>query len=117
MELSEFLQKVQQSPELSGIFVVAFQGKRAPSLFLSRFFLRAKESLFPVASLNADVLSVHDSKTSLEVSFLGSRLVYWIQGVEDLSSSAKKLWISYSKTYEGPHCMVLFDELQALTPS
>lgn len=117
MELSEFLSHVQQNPELSGTFVVAFQGEKAPSSFFSRFFLRAKEDLFPVASLAAEVTSLQDCKARLNVSFLGSRLVYWIQGIEGLSSAQEKQWMLFIKLYQGPHCIMVYDSSRSLVSS
>lgn len=117
MELSEFLTKVEHLSESSGLSVVAFQGEDAPSLFLSRFFARAQGSFFSTASLHADTTSLQDAQAALDVSFLGKRLVYWLKGFDELSSSVKKNWTSYIKTYEGPHCIVLYDEAKSFTAS
>ncbi|MBA3751546.1 hypothetical protein H0X06_01925 [Candidatus Dependentiae bacterium] len=72
---------------------------------------------FQIASIDAEVTKLSDLKAHLEVSFLGNRLLYWIKGVTELPNAVKKAWASYSKTYQGPHCIVFFDESHAVVSS
>ena len=42
MQLKAALKQIQESPELPGLFVIAFQGYDHPSAFMGGFFSRLK---------------------------------------------------------------------------
>lgn len=106
MNLKEFIDVVKESPELSGSFVCTFQTREPSPLFFTQLFARLK-ALAPIyASFDAELLGLDEIQTSLEMSFLGQRLVYFVKNIHTLDEASKKSWEAFIKKYEGPHCII-----------
>ena len=114
MNLNQFIELVQQSPDLSGRFVCTFQLREHSPLFFSRLFARLKAQSRDIASLDCELAPLDAIKANLEMSFLGGRLVYFVKNVHTLEEAQKRSWESFVKKYAGPHC-VIYAKLQART--
>ncbi len=107
MELDDFLKRMNDTPDFPGVAVIAFESAAYPSYFFSQLLtiLKAKTAC---VSLDSETHKLADIKAQLETSFLGNRMVYWVKNTHALDAATKKSWLSYTKTYHGPHCMLYF---------
>lgn len=106
MTLTEFIQFAKESPDLSGSFVCTFQTREPSTLFFSQLYSRLKSASPAYATLDCELMELDALKGQLEMSFLGTRLVYFVKYVHTLDEAAKKSWESFVKKYEGPHCII-----------
>lgn len=106
MTVSQFIELIKQSPDLSGSFVCTLQTREVSALFLSQLYARLKSCSSGYATLDCELMPLDALKGQLEMSFLGNRMVYFVKNVHTLDESAKKSWESFVKKYEGPHCIV-----------
>ncbi len=111
MTLNQFIERVQQSPDLSGSFVCTFQVREHPTLFMSQLYARLKSAADCYATLDAELMPLDALKGQLEMSFLGSRLVYLVKNIHMLDEGPKRSWESYVKKYAGPHTIIYFKVL------
>lgn len=114
MQLSVALKKIQQSPELTGLFVVVLQGYDTPSSFLSSFYAQLKNHN-DLTFLDLATSSLNDCKAHLEMSFLGQRRCYVLRNLSTLDAALTKKWNEYLQKYQGPHTLIFF-ESQGKTP-
>ncbi len=114
MHFSELLKTLEKN-EISDVKVVHFQVPESeiPTQFFALFLSRVRE-IMAVSSLDTELQELADIKAQLEVSFLGSRLLYWVKNVHTLDAATKKAWFSYIKSYQGPHCILFFDDAKKL---
>ena len=61
-------------------------------------------------SLDSEVFRLGEMKAQLETSFLGSRMLYLVKNIHTLDAAHTKSWLSYVKTYEGPHGILYWSE-------
>lgn len=113
MHLKEALKKIQQSPELPGLFVVMLAGHGMPTSLLSSFYASLKKQN-DLTFLEVDLLSFAECQAQFEMSFLGMRKWYVLRNFDSLDAAAKKKWYGYLKTYQGPHTLMFFESLGAL---
>ena len=118
MQLIDFLQKSSTDP-FEGKYVVLFHRKKeakgaVPSLFLATLFSRIKEQ-YPGSSLDVEDRSLPETMVQLRMSFLGSRLLYFVKNTHLLPLAEKRLWSQYLTTYEGPHCLLVYDSPRSPT--
>ena len=109
MVLVEFLKQIQANPSCEGASVIALESESYPSSLLSSLFASLK-SRTHCASLDTKQYKFADIKAQLETSFLGMRLIYWVKNVHELDAATKKQWQVYVKAYQGPHCIIYWDE-------
>lgn len=114
MQLHTALKKIQQSPELTGLFVVVLKGYDTPSSFLSSFYVQLKKNN-DLTFLDTVTTSLNDCRAQLEMSFLGQRRCYVLGSLSTLDAASKKKWYEYLQSYQGPHT-VLFFESQGKAP-
>ncbi len=114
MQLHTALKKIQQSPELTGLFVVVLKGYDTPSSFLSSFYVQLKKHN-DFTFLDTATTSLNDCRAQLEMSFLGQRRCYVLGNLSTLDAASKKKWYEYLQSYQGPHT-VLFFESQGKAP-
>lgn len=76
------------------------------ALFFSQLFARLKTLSSSYATLDCELMELDTLKGQLEMSFLGTRLVYFVKHAHTLDEAGKKSWESFIKKYEGPHCIV-----------
>jgi hypothetical protein len=112
VHLSAFLKYVHKDPDLSGIFVVSFQGSEYPLIFLFRFFSRLKVLNPHFSSLDSQEESI-EAQAGLTISFLGMRMLYWLKNVAELTATQKKEWMKFIQGYEGPHCIFYFEQVSS----
>jgi hypothetical protein len=114
MELVDFL---KESDPFQGKDVVILQRKTdakggVPTLFLATLFSHMKEQ-FPGSSLDVEDRSLPEIMIQLRMSFLGSKLLYFVKNTHTLSLAQKSTWIPFVSTYEGPHCLLLYDSVSS----
>ena len=63
------IKQIQESPELPGLFVVAFQGYDHPSAFMGGFFSRFKVLRGELMFLDLEESMLIDCKAHLDMSF------------------------------------------------
>ena len=107
MQLPDFLKKIHEKPDLPDVAVVAYESATYPAYFFSLLLaiIKAKTSC---VTLDSELHKLADIKAQLETSFLGSRMLYWVKNTHTLDAATRKSWLSYMKTYQGPHCVLFF---------
>ena len=110
MQLHVVLKKIQESPELTGLFVVVLKGYDQPTSFLGNFYAYLKK-YNELTFLDLASTSLNDCRAHLEMSFLGQRRCYVLRNVSDLDAASKKKWYAYLQAYQGPHTLLFFESL------
>ncbi len=117
MQLKTALKQIQESPELPGLFVIAFQGYDHPSAFMGGFFSRLKALYGELMFLDLEESTLNDCKAHLDMSFLGMRRLYVLRNFSSLDAASKKAWQAYLLSYAGPHGILFFESLGAAQKS
>lgn len=109
MHIIDFLQTIQESPNLTGIFVIQLSCSSYPIIFCAQLFNYLK-SIIQVPLINIDIYNtkLESIKPQLDISFLGNKIVYLLKDISTLDSSSKKSWLTYLKNYQGPHSIIFF---------
>lgn len=107
MKLITFLNNLekQQMPDYS---VVCFTGASYPLLFFSLLFKLKIFSTQHMRKIDAEQLDNAGLKSSLQIPFLGSTILYWFGDIKQISPAKAKSFLQYMQTYQGPHAVWFF---------
>jgi hypothetical protein len=117
VQLGPVLKKIQESPELPGLFLVILKGYDTPVSFLSNFYhqlSKRNEMKNEVTFIDTEIASLNDCMAQLEMSFLGTRRWYVLKNLSSLDAASKQEWYSYLENYQGPHTVFFYESLGAL---
>jgi hypothetical protein len=112
MHLKDFLEKVHADPAfMASVPVIYFcvpDNEQMPILFWSRLLQKLKSSGLMLESLDLSTKNADACIGLLQTSFLGSSLLYWLHGLEQVDKKYKTTLLSFLARYAGPHRIVLF---------
>jgi hypothetical protein len=110
MKLLNLLEHLQSSS--SNLFnekqLICFKGSYYPVLFFSLVLNQLKQNYG--SGFESIALSEHDLQSvlaRLEMSFLGSRTMYWMRDIQELDDKTKKKIFLYLSNYKGPNTIIL----------
>ncbi|HZW60794.1 MAG TPA: hypothetical protein VFF04_01080 [Candidatus Babeliales bacterium] len=109
MKLQNLLEHLQSSSDIfSDKQIICFKSSYYPVLFFSLLIAQLKEKY----SSAFETLIVYDHELAaifarLEMSFLGSRTIFWLRGLDELDDKNRKKLFSYLSTYAGPNAIIL----------
>lgn len=112
MDFLLFLREINKTPILHDVHIASIykESIEHSSIFLNQLSYYLKTSLSSnLIFLNINEQSLPDLRTKLDVSFLGNRLIYCIKNFYLLETNEKKIWQTYFQAYQGPHCIIYFD--------
>ncbi len=82
--------------------------REMPVLFAAWYRMLLKAKGVTVESLMVDQTQFSYLFSRLETGFLGMQITYWLRGVDAMEKKARQQLLSYVRTYQGPHQIVLF---------
>ncbi len=109
MDLNDFFKLLLHTPDFPDVPGIAFMSDSYPASFFVRLIALLKTKT-ACMSLDSELYKLADIKAQLETSFLGNRMLYLVKNIHELDAASKRAWISYSKTYQGPHCILFFTQ-------
>jgi hypothetical protein len=109
MQLHEFLAHYTQKKYENGVknhFIFCYT-QEMPILFASRFFSRLQSDGSQIQTINIETISLDEVISQLEMSFLGTGLLYWLRGFDQVDKKIRDRLMQYLTKYQGPHRIIL----------
>lgn len=110
MQLHEFLDHYTLKAHENGVkkhFIFSYT-QEMPILFASRFFSRLQSDGCQIQTGNIEAIPLDEVISQLEMSFLGSGLIYWFRGFDQVDKKIRDRFLHYLTKYQGPHRVILF---------
>lgn len=84
--------------------VILLKGKKSPVLFFSKLYLYCSAVIYQemIDSHTSDLDCV---ALTLQTSFLGQSMVYWVRGIPELEAKSRARWLALLASYQGPHIL------------
>jgi hypothetical protein len=91
--------------------IICFTGTSYPLLFFALLRQRIGNLMQGcIKSINLHDNELETIKAQVSMPFLGSMLIYWLGTIDTLDAKKKKEFLSYIKSYIGPHSLCFFSE-------
>ena len=119
MDFISFLNAFSANPQfLVSYSVICFRADHYSALFFSYLLAYAKRKQLNKITFDLDQISLKEAQLSLDMLFLGQKLLYWLKDITVLEAAAKNSWFSYLNNYRGPHTISVFTGTESvLVPS
>src|SRR5579871_1044495 len=107
MQLIPFLERLPAlSSSLPASICFSTTGEYSSIVFGVLLEKIKKNIILPVESLDFEQCSTADILSKLEISFLGTQVVYCLRNLPAVSTKDGKRILQYLQNYQGPHCIV-----------
>lgn len=108
MTLQSFLEHLSGKKQLPNVSVICFYGKEYPLLFFSHIISFLQKNAAPIKSFDVAGVDFSLIKAHISTMSFSGQTIYWLHGINELSSKKQQEWITYAQTYTGPHVIVFF---------
>src|SRR5579859_4051458 len=115
MDLRTLLTTLSQSLEQYRVFAFMQLGQTSasfyvefPLLFFSMLHSKIKALGKQVVVIDVSEQDPELVSSQLSMSFLGDTAIYWLRSFHELDSKKKQQWLSFARSYEGPHQLMFF---------
>lgn len=109
MQITEFINKLDMSPDWTGTSVLSIGYEQESPLFLANFLKYLKSKFKSILSISAETLTLDQIKAQLEIAFLNNSSTYFIKDISELNPKLKSELLSYFANYTGPHKLIFLD--------
>ena len=90
--------------------VVCLKGTQDYPLLFFSLFIKKLQSIPAHVIETIDLAHVDSAQAQsmLQTSFLGMRVCYWLQNINELDEKKQKFWLGYVQQYTGPHTLIFY---------